>query len=202
MRDDLDDLLNKHASDKHSQNGYAPIYHAIFKHLRSAPIRLLEIGIGTMLPNVHSSMYGHDLPGYRPGASLRAWREYFPQGTIYGIDVQPDTMSASRDEPRIITALCDSTDAALVAELFRPCAPFDIIIDDGSHIAEHQLATLRNFFPHLEANGYYVIEDISTDPSQSRLLTDHRRELETIVGDNLYFVVRLPKADVVVISAR
>lgn len=197
---DIDDLFNAHASDKQSQNGYAPIYHALLKHLRDRPVRLLEIGIGTVIPGAYCSMYGHDLPGYRPGASLRAWRDYFPNGTVCGVDVQPDTMI--RDEPRIATAIVDSTNAEAVRAYLGDRA-FDVIVDDGAHIPELQVKTLRNFFPALAPNGLYVIEDVNrVDPNQERVLVDRRAEFDAIVGDALYFIVSVPKADVIVISKR
>lgn len=199
---EIDDLLNAHASDKHSQNGYGPIYHALFKHLRDKPIALLEIGIGTVIQGAYCSMYGHDLPGYRPGASLRAWRDYFTYGSIYGIDVQPDTMIAA--EPRITTALCDTTNADAVRSYVSRSMGFDIIIDDGAHIPWMQLATLRNFFPALRPDGLYVIEDVNrVDLNQERILIDRKEEFESILGaDALYFQVSMPKADVIVISKR
>lgn len=201
---DIDDLLNAHASDKQSQNGYAPIYHALFKHLRHAYVHLLEIGIGTVLPNVYCSMYGHDLPGYRPGASLRAWRDYFtnPDSRIYGMDVQPDTTIT--DEPRIATMLCNSVDAQRVNEALLD-KHFDIVIDDGSHIAEQQILTLKNIWPFLVAGGLYVIEDVNrVDHNQGRILVDHAAEFNALMAewDALYFTISVPKADVIVISAR
>lgn len=197
---DIDELLNKHASDKQSQNSYGPIYHGLLKHLRDRPVRLLEIGIGTVIQGAYCSMYGHDLPGYRPGASLRAWRDYFQAGTIYGIDVQPDTMIL--DEPRIITHLVDSTSAE-AARAYLEGRTFDVIVDDGAHIPELQVKTLRSFFPALAPNGLYVIEDVNrVDPNQERVLVDRRAEFDAIVGDALYFTVSVPKADVIVISKR
>jgi hypothetical protein len=43
----------------------------LFTHLKEAPISLLEVGIGTMLPG-NSSMKGYMSDDYKPGASLRA----------------------------------------------------------------------------------------------------------------------------------
>jgi hypothetical protein len=197
---DIDELFNAHASDKQSQNGYAPIYHGLLKHLRDQPVRLLEIGIGTVIPGAYCSMYGHDLPGYRPGASLRAWRDYFIRGAIHGIDVQPDTLFR---EPRITTDLVNSTDAVEVRGYLDRVGSFDIIVDDGAHIPELQVKTLRNFFPALAPNGLYVIEDVNrVDPNQERILIDRKSEFESIIGDALYFTVSVPKADVIVISKR
>jgi SAM-dependent methyltransferase len=199
---DLDEILDRHVSDKQRANGYAPIYHTIFKHLRDRPLAILEIGIGTLAPGALSSMHGfdHDLPGYRPGASLRAWREYFPNASISGVDVQPDTMIVG--EERIVTTLCDSTDAQAAATYLasRP-AGFDIIIDDGVHHPELQMRTLRNFYPSLRPNGIFVIEDVQPHGSWASSPAS-KAEFEGIIGDALYFMVSCRKADIIVISKR
>ena len=114
---------------------------------------VLEIGIGTMISGVHSSMVGFAQEGYKPGGSLRAWRDFFPNATIYGMDVQPDTQF--NDEKRIVTFLCNSIDPDQVGEMMGKLgnAKFDIIIDDGSHVIDDQFKTLRNFFPFLKGGG-------------------------------------------------
>mmetsp|Transcript_50841 Transcript_50841/g.164724 ORF Transcript_50841/g.164724 Transcript_50841/m.164724 type:complete len:157 (+) Transcript_50841:189-659(+) len=38
--------------------------------------------------------------------------------------------------------------------------PFDVIIDDGSHMNHHQIASAKQLLPHVAAGGVYVIEDI------------------------------------------
>jgi hypothetical protein len=107
------------------------VYHALFDRRRHERLTLLEVGIGTMRPGAHSSMRGYALAGYRPSGALRAWRDYFARGEIYGVDVQSDTQFS---EERITTALCDSTDPRQVAAFVQGLdgLRFDIIIDDGS----------------------------------------------------------------------
>jgi hypothetical protein len=145
-------------------HGYAGFYECLFHRYRCDVKAVLELGIGTLLPEAHSSFLGYAAPGYRPGGSLRAWRDYFENATIYGLDVQPDTQFA--DEDRIITRLCDSTNAAQVGDVLRgsefpsPCE-FDLIIDDASHLIENQINTLKNFYPYVKANGFYIIEDVT-----------------------------------------
>ena len=78
---DLGQLFRLYGSDKDT-NGYTSVYHTLFDHMKQKPMRLLEIGIGTMIPNVPSSMVGYSRPGYKPGGSLRAWRDYFVRGDI------------------------------------------------------------------------------------------------------------------------
>lgn len=149
----LGNLFEMYGSDKHI-NGYTAVYESLFLGVR--PTALLEVGIGTMIPNVHSSMVGFARPNYQPGGSLRAWRDYFESADIYGIDVQPDTQFS---ETRIKTYICDSTNQEQVGDTLGKMK-FDIIIDDGSHAANDQIQTMKNLLPYLRDDGIYVIEDV------------------------------------------
>jgi hypothetical protein len=158
MNADLADLFNRYGSDK-TRNGYSPLYKALFEPLKDSHINFLEIGIGTMIPGLRSSMVGYSLPGYSPGGSLRAWRDFFINGRIFGMDVAPDTQFR---EERIQTFLVDSTNSDSVngwknSEII---SSFDVILDDGCHAWESQLSTLKNLYPLLVKDGFYVIEDI------------------------------------------
>ena len=153
----LRQLIDFYGSDK-NLNEYTPIYQSIFHPLKNNNINLLEIGIGTLIPNVPSSMVGYGLGEYKPGASLRAFKDFFPNGKIYGGDVQKDCMF---EEDRIKTFLFDSTNAEECNFTLNDLT-FDIIIDDGLHEAQAQLNTFSNLFPRLNSGGYYFIEDIST----------------------------------------
>jgi SAM-dependent methyltransferase len=173
--DNLSDLFNHYGSDK-DRNGYTPHYHSIFKHIRDRPLDILEIGIGTMIPEVHSSMVGYALPGYSPGGSLRAWRDYFPQSNVMGCDVQPDTQFS---EERITTVLSDSTNKEAVEKTFGD-STFDIIIDDGSHWDENQWKTFQNFWHRTRPGGFYIIEDIYPG---SKMAAEFRDRVVEVVGN-------------------
>lgn len=123
-------------------------------------------------------MRGYMSDLYQPGASLRAWRDFFPNGQVHGMDVQPDCMLK---EWRITTHLCNSTHEPDCREWIEanPGLEFDIVVDDGSHWDLHQLATLKNLWPLVKPGGYYVIEDVVPDSLVSR---EPHRVLD-IVGD-------------------
>ena len=193
---DMDELFNYYGSDK-TKNGYANVYHALFKNLKKKEINFLEIGIGTMMQNAPSSMVGWALPGYKPGGSLRAWRDYFINGKIYGADIQLDTQFK---EERIETFLCNSTIKTEVEKTFgdnRTGMKFDIIIDDGSHLDEHQLKTIINLFPRVNPGGYYIIEDVVPN---SRILTSFMDTIKQVCGDALIFVNEIK--NLVIVSKR
>ncbi len=114
-------------------------YEEILRPLRDRPINLLEMGVFK-------------------GDSLRLWQAYFPKARVCGIDidVRPETEGL-----RVFAG--DQKDAAFLAAVVREAGPFDVIIDDGSHMMADQIASLQYLFPHgLAADGLYIVEDLAT----------------------------------------
>ena len=85
------------------------------------------------------------------------WRDYFPYATIHGADIDIGQATPTGERTLIIAA-----DQGNVADLERLAAlgPFDVIIDDGSHYADHQIQTFETLFPALRPGGFYFCEDI------------------------------------------
>jgi hypothetical protein len=182
---DLADLFNKYGSDK-DRNGYSHLYSILFDNIRNEKLNVLEIGIGTMLQGACSSMKNYMPDTYKPGASHRAWRDYFVNSNIYGVDIQVDTQFS---EDRINTFLIDSTNQTEVNNLMSNLnIKFDIIVDDGWHWDEAQKKTLVNFFPYLKENGLYIIEDIYPG---SNLNSSTPEVIKNIIGNYEHFFVGL-----------
>lgn len=187
----IHDLFHDYGTDKVR---YATLYHSLLEPRRESTLAVLEVGIGTLIPGAPSSMVPWCAKWYRQGGSLRAWRDYFPNASVHGLDVQPDTQF---DEDRIRTHVCDSTDAQQISKFLanNGVDAFDLIIDDGSHRADDQLATLRNLLPHVRGGGLYVIEDVKPNG----MLSARPHLLEEACGGNPFFFVGL-KRNVVVVS--
>ena len=62
---------------------------------------------------------------------------------------------------RIKTSLCDQSNAAQLRAFASEYGPFDIIIDDGSHLADHQTISFFALFDFVRPGGYYLIEDVA-----------------------------------------
>ena len=131
--------LTDKSSVTHSFNGksFLDVYESYFKDMRDEKIKLLEIGILN-------------------GNSLRTWRDYFLNGTIVGLDIDPNTMVF---EDRIYTYQGSQSDENMTKLLKENYQSFDIILDDGSHINDLTLKSFELYFPLLKSGGYYVIED-------------------------------------------
>lgn len=146
-RGDLCSLGRIFGTDKCTSHNYTPVYHAMFQRLRSERIKLLEIGIGG------------DEDAARGGHSLRMWKRYFPRGRIFGIDLYD---KSAFKEPRIHIERVDQSSPAELEAFARTYGPFDIVIDDGSHICDHVVTSFKSLYPFVSENGFYVVEDTQT----------------------------------------
>lgn len=97
--------------------------------------------------------------GILDGASLRMWSEYYPKANIVGFDIN-DKSDLEFNE-RINTVLLDQSNIYQLVELSK-VKDIDIIIDDGSHIINHQIMTFEILFDSLKSGGQYIIEDLHT----------------------------------------
>ena len=95
--------------------------------------------------------------GYGNGESIAFWKALYPSAFLYVIDrdieLEGDGFSVLK---------CDQSSARQLAQLRNFLADKDIavILDDGSHIPEHQLMTFNSLFEILRQGGVYIIEDI------------------------------------------
>jgi hypothetical protein len=129
------------------EHGYLDFYERHFSPLRETARVVLEIGIG-----------GYDDPN-AGGASLRMWEQYFPNAAIHGLDIHD---KSPHSKGRVRSHRGGQDDAArlkaLIAEIGRP----DIVIDDGSHVSPHVIASFATLFPLVNNGGVYAVEDLQT----------------------------------------
>jgi hypothetical protein len=95
----------------------------------------------------------------RPGASLRAFRDFLPNSEIFGADVDRRILF---EEDRIKTFFVDQMSLQSFDELGAalPKDGLDLIVDDGLHSPCANIATLIFALKKLNANGWFVVEDI------------------------------------------
>jgi hypothetical protein len=135
----LDELGLLEGTDKNSlTHGYLRHYERVVGPLRDEPITLLEIGVDR-------------------GGSLRTWLKYFTRATIVGVDIRPECAEFATD--RCIIEIGSQADPAFLTRLGAKHRP-TIVIDDGSHLADHILLTFEMLFPALLPGGTYIVEDV------------------------------------------
>lgn len=157
----LEDLAIKYNSDKHYRHSYIPVYEKLLANRKV--MGLLEIGIG------YKHLMEPFVPNYTHGSSIRMWREYLPDAGIYACDVDESTL-INEPENCIWSMKCDQGKPGELWKMVREFGrTFDVIIDDGSHVLEHQLLTAAVLLPYLRPGGVYVIEDVMS-PNESELI--------------------------------
>jgi hypothetical protein len=135
----------------HKWEHYLPLYDRYFSPYRDGftgrdgvtrPLRLLEIGVSQ-------------------GGSLVLWRGYFgPAATIFGIDIEP--RCAAFDGEAAQVRIGSQADPNFLAAVVAEMGGVDVVIDDGSHVASHQRASIETLYPLLTPGGIYLVEDTHT----------------------------------------
>ena len=156
--DSMHDILRRHGTDKGHDHNYGPAYEYLLGHLRNEPITLLEIGISD--------------------ASLRAWEEIFPKATIIGLDNDPRQENAASARSKVLPI--DHTDPVQLLTL-QEYAPFDVIIDDGNHVAPCIMSACATLWSMLKPGGVYVIEDLEVSYCQQYNYEDGRSTIGVIL---------------------
>lgn len=118
--------------------------------------------------------------GVQSGRSVRMWQDFFVNATVHGVDTDPGC--SRHEDDRIRIHIGDQSDVEFLKKLCDEIGEPDVIIDDGSHNADHQICSFETLFPHLSLHGVYVIEDIGAHPGRSRMRTFER--VKTLV-DNI-----------------
>ena|SRR3990167_232587 len=128
----ISEILKKYNTDKNKEHHYGLAYDEIFSQFdRNAQLNILEIGT-------------------QKGESLLAWKEFFPNSRITGIDIID---LVPNKNPDINYVICDIND-------YRTDEEFDIVIDDGSHWLKDLIHAVAYFTPKLKPNGVMIIEDV------------------------------------------
>lgn len=128
----------KAGTDKIHHHGYDRFYPLFLNNIKNTSNGILEIGIDQTY-------------------SLKLWLEYFPNAFIYGLDIG---VEMKNDRVHVFKA-DQSKLNDLINVKMQITRPIDFIIDDGSHIPDHQILTFNYFFRHLlQPGGIYIVEDI------------------------------------------
>lgn len=158
MTTELCNLMKQHGSDKGADwHNYTQIYSAFFSNARDKVSNLFELGIGSVNPGISSHMKNI----YKPGGSLRAWRDYFHNADIFAADIDKDILES---EDRITKFYVDQTNKEVIENMWASPElankQFDIIIDDGLHTFKANKIFFENSYHKLDDSGIFIIEDI------------------------------------------
>jgi predicted O-methyltransferase YrrM len=192
-RTELCKIGAKYDTDKSSQRDdanavrhchpYTCFYHSLFRHHRNtlSPLRICELGI------LH-------------GASLKMWREYFTNVSIYGFEYNTDFIREFQESefdnvpthirdllsPVHLETVDVTNRSSISAQFAKVGVTYDLIIEDTTHQMPDQINVIHEVIPYLNPGGMLIIEDIFlryNEADYKRLLADIEHEFQDI-----YFV--------------
>ena len=158
-------------------HNYTIFYDAFFNHMCEKEVNIFEVGLGSNTRGIEGWM-GENA---RPGASIYGWSEYFSKGKIYGADIDEKAIFQDPDK-RITTYVLDQKSAKDSKHIFGQInEKMDIIIDDGRHWPDYNMAFFNNTFQYLKKGGLFIIEDV--------FLSEHPRgNFKKMHYDNLKYI--------------
>ena len=119
---------------------YIDIYAKRLAGGQQRPLKILEIGV-------------------QGGGSLKMWRRYFgDQAKIIGLDIDERCRKLATEGFEIVIG--SQADEALLDHLIAQYGPFDVVIDDGSHVGSDQITSFKKLIPH--TRYLYFVEDTHT----------------------------------------
>lgn len=111
--------------------------------------------------------------GVLRGHSIRWLLGRFPDSEVHGADILPLQPDWPKD-PRFKFTQLNQSHRAELKQFFS--VGFDLIIEDGSHVPEHQALCLVEGITALRPDGLYILEDIQTShPAYERRWWSRKR---------------------------
>lgn len=157
----VDVIFSKYDTDKNSAfHNYTRQYEGLLQPFREKQLKYLEIGVFN-------------------GGSVKAMREVFKNAScIVGVDID-SRCKAYEDKPNnIFIEIGNSNDETFMKNIVQKYGPFDIILDDGSHINRDVIRSFEMLFPLLSDDGLYIVEDTICYKSQPYIDTQYENHLD------------------------
>jgi hypothetical protein len=138
----LNRIAESYGTDKSSEiHNYCDKYANYLPFERYSELNILEIGV-------------------LDGQSVKTWKDYFYRSKITGIDINPNCKQYEED--KISIEIGSQADNVFLNDVMRNHGPFDMILDDGSHMNEHVIYSFEHLFQSIKPGGVYIVEDCAT----------------------------------------
>lgn len=147
----LIEIVNNSTTDKNTTHSYLDLYQTLLEHKKYTAKNVLEVGIGD-ISNLS-------------GGSIKMWRDFFTNATVYGLDILP--LNRVMDQgiySRIM--LYSETDAYneefFTKEFLDKGIKFDFMLDDGPHTLDSMIQFIKLYSQIMTEDGILIIEDVQS----------------------------------------
>jgi hypothetical protein len=148
----LEIIVDSKYTDKNTTHSYLELYQQLLVSKKETATNVLEVGIGDF--------------GEKNGGSIKLWKDYFTNATIYGLDILPieRVIDELLNNDRVI--LYTNTDAYntdfFTNTFLNKNIQFDFMLDDGPHSLESMIQFIKLYSQIMKDDGILIIEDVQS----------------------------------------
>ena len=143
----LEELVDNSKSDKNTVHSYLPLYQTLLENKKETAINVLEVGIYN-------------------GGSIKLWNDFFPNATVYGLDIMHINYVWDDIKNKEKIVLHTSTDAYNVdfftSNFLDKNVKCDFMLDDGPHTLESMIKFIELYSQIMTDDGILIIEDVQS----------------------------------------
>jgi hypothetical protein len=144
--------MNLEEIDKNTVHSYLQLYQKLLISKKETAKNVLEVGIGDF--------------GEKNGGSIKLWRDFFTNATIYALDILPidRVMDELLNDDRVI--LYTSSNAYdnefFTTHFLNKNIKCDFMLDDGPHTLESMKQFIKLYSQIMTDDGILIIEDVQS----------------------------------------
>mgnify|MGYP006093049613 CR=1 FL=1 len=148
----LEEIVNNSKTDKNTTHSYLQLYQKLLISKKETAKNVLEVGIGDFEE--------------KNGGSIKLWRDFFTNATIYALDILPidRVMNELLNDDRVI--LYTSSDAYdnkfFTTHFLNKNIKCDFMLDDGPHTLESMKQFIKLYSQIMTDDGILIIEDVQS----------------------------------------
>jgi hypothetical protein len=148
----LTEIVDNSHTDKNTGHSYLPLYQKLLINKKETARNVLEIGIGDFKE--------------KNGGSIKLWRDFFTNATIYALDILPidRVIDELLNDDRVI--LYTSTNAYdndfFITHFLNKNIKCDFMLDDGPHTLESMKQFVNLYSQIMTDDGILIIEDVQS----------------------------------------
>jgi hypothetical protein len=148
----LAELVDNTKTDKNTGHSYLGLYEKLLKSKKTTAKNILEVGIGDF--------------DEKNGGSIKLWRDFFTNATIYGLDILPISrvMDELLNDERVIlyTSIDAYNEEFFKTHFLNKNIKCDFMLDDGPHSLKSMIQFIKLYSQIMTDDGILIIEDVQS----------------------------------------
>ena len=146
----LIELVDNTLTDKNTAHSYLELYETLLNKKKETAKNVLEVGLGDFKS--------------KNGGSIKLWKDYFTNATIYGLDILgPDRVidELLHDSRVVLYTETNAYDEEVFKDKFlNKNIKCDFMLDDGPHTLESMKTFIRLYSQIMTDDGILIVEDV------------------------------------------